>query len=670
MLIRFHVGVPLLTYLRDSEYVKKNKKNPEQIKSWFPSSRIERIPLGYLYGLVDELEIPEEELEAVCGRDPFTPTESELESWSRDKKRGVGKLLNFYIGLRHAMPTVNYIREVSYPVTQEGLRWGTVHGWFMGNNSFRLKHLRRLVDELKVPADELEMVCGRDPFTPTEDELEKWNKEKGGVGKLLEFYINLNHGLFRTQYLESNSEYVRSNNIPTNTLNGWFSGNSTCPEEHLEGLAEEIGVPPELVKRVTEVDLDDLVVDISREKLEEMRMVQENSVSDKGTKTDKGISLLLEYYIRACGDNVTRYLRNSEYVNGEEVNPETINVWMRGRAPFCLKHMKGLVEELGVNEEYLHLVAGRDPFSPTEGELEEWCRDKKGLKELFAFYVELNYGSKFKVYLRDESEYSNTMDVSIRTILSQFYNKSMSSENLKGFADEIGVPPEYVERISGVKLEQKVLEISREELEEMRKVQESSVNPRGRKTDRGIGMLLDAYIEFGYSSRTAFLQGSYYVKEIELDTMSCYGFFNGSRCFHLRQLKGFVDELGVSEEYLHFVAGRNPFEPTDEELDSWSRDKKGVKELFAFYIELNYDIPINPYLRDHSEYSKSNKLNHRTVSVWMYGNAPFPQEHLKAFADEIGVPPEQVKRVSGIDISDVRSAGEELDEAFVRYLDD
>ena len=87
---------------------------------------------------------------------------------------------------------------------------------------------------------------------------------------------------------------------------------------------------------------------LTREQLEEMREVQEES------KHCRGIGNLLEAYINARGSLRNPYLRDeSEYVRGEEICLETITAWMRGTSPFHLKHLKGLVDELGVSKEHL-----------------------------------------------------------------------------------------------------------------------------------------------------------------------------------------------------------------------------------------------------------------------------------------------------------------------------
>ena len=226
------------------------------VRNWFNGNN--PFPLKHLKGFVDELEVDRGELEYVAGRNPFKPTEEELEEWSEDEG-GVGRLLSFYIGLNHAMPVTHYIKNVSRPVTQDGLSWNTVQSWFTGTNPFRLKHLKWLVGDLNVPKMELEKVYGRDPFTLTDQDLDAFSREKGKVGKLFDFYINLNYGLFRIPYLKKSSDYLKSQGLNWGTVNTWCNGNVSFLPKHLKGFAEELGIPPDYVKRVTGVDIGGVV---------------------------------------------------------------------------------------------------------------------------------------------------------------------------------------------------------------------------------------------------------------------------------------------------------------------------------------------------------------------------------------------------------------------------
>jgi len=191
--------------------------------------------------------------------------------------------------------------------------------------------------------------------------------------------------------------------------------------------------------------------------------------------------------------------------------------------------------------------------------------------------------------------------------------------------------------------------LTREQLEEIREVQEES------KHSRGVGVLLIAYGEEIVPGKWIyFREHSPYVTEfLNIETFRTW--IDGLHQFPLKHMKGLVDELGVSDEHLHYVAGRDPFTPTDEELERWSGIKEGIGKLFSHYINLNLGMFARQYLIKESEYVKGRELNPKTVMAgWFSGNCTFPVEHLKGFAEELGVPSDYVKRVTGVDIDEFK----------------
>ncbi len=753
-LIKFHVGMPLLVYLRNSEYVKSNDVTPEFINGWLKSYRIDNIPLKHLCGLVDELEIPRDQIESVLGRYPFTPTEEELERWSEDDN-GIKDLIKFYIDLRHGVPVEEFIGsrseylrmeggkissavkrflqrgdkkdlslkhlkgvvdelevpngelEIVYgrnpfkPTDDElykwsrddarirklfefyidlrhgvapyafytkqsnymqdnGLNFGKIRAWLIGKNPFPLKHLKGLVDELEVDKGDLETVCGRDPFTPTDEELEEWSKdEKKGVGKLLAFYVSLHYGVKPPTFLSKNSDYVKRNKLnPDMVYANGFTGSNCLPIVHIDGLARELQVPREELNKVVGEDVSESF-SLSQKDLEDFRRTQEGSPG-------LGIGKLLGFYIRTRKKSaISPYIRDqSKYLRDNNIAHVTASSWFYGRAYFPLKHLKGLVDELEVDKGDLEFVAGRNPFEVTEEELDGWKDGKGGLRNLFAFYINLNYGLKYMDYLRDKSEYVKEMDVGIRTIVSQIYKKTISPQHLKGFAEEVGIPPEQVKRVTGIDIEE-IVELTRGEiLEEMRESQEES------KHSKGIGSLITERIyNLGHNKKEYFDKRSPYLKTERVNPLTIRSWIIGANPFPLKYMKGLVDELEVDQGELEYVAGRNPFEPTEDELDEWSREKI-VKGLIEFYISLRHGTNITEYLRDVSDFLEDKDISPSTFSGYLYGHLQFPPQYLKGVAEELEIPPEQVKRVTGVDITKVRSVGEEMDELLGGFLVD
>jgi len=146
---------------------------------------------------------------------------------------------------------------------------------------------------------------------------------------------------------------------------------------------------------------------------------------------------------------------------------------------------------------------------------------------------------------------------------------------------------------------------------------------------------------------------------------------SGDSRFPLLPLKHFVEELKVPKDELEKVCGRNPFEVTEEELEEWSMDRKGIGKLFRFYADLNYGVNISEYLRKHSEHIKSEELRVETVTTnWLVGATTFPPKHLKGLANELEIPPDYVQRVTGVDLGEVKTTAEELDAAIAEFLDE
>jgi len=409
-----------------------------------------------------------------------------------------------------------------------------------------------------------------------------------------------------------------------------------------------------------EESLEEIV--LSREQLEEIRIREEN---ERGT----GRYRLLDIYIAERGDTRNNYLRNnSEYLRSSDLNISTVISWFsEGARTFPLKHFKGLVDELGIPMGDLTFVFGGNPFEVTNEKLEEWSHERNGIKELLAFYIDLNHGLPFAVYIREKSEYVKARKINCKSFITPFYKRGISKGDLKGLVDELDIPYEQVKRVSCVdlsKVEYKEELTRTEQLKNFRKEQEEN------KYDKGIGMLLDRYMRDNKISRDRYLrESSKYIRDNKINAPAAASWINGRNKFPLKHMNGLADELGVDKDELEFVAGRNPFEVTEEELERWSVNKNGIGKLFRFYISLNYGTSVRQYLKNESECVEMANLIYSSVrNNWFNGNNPFPPEHLKGFAEEIGVPPDYVKRVTGVDLEEVKTTAEELDTALVGYL--
>ena len=451
------------------------------------------------------------------------------------------KLLDKYI-LAKGCNRKSYFIDRSGYVRDEGLNPGTVCNWLSKKKKIPLKHLKGFVEELDIPKSELIEVCGEDPFELSDERLETLGKDKKGVGRLFEFYVDLNHGIPFFNYLRSSS-YLQSNKLVAGSVIYWFNGDNPFPLKHLSGFQKELGVPQEELEKVCGSN----PFKPTEDELEEW-------------SEEKRVGKLLEFYIDLkYGASKRKYIKElSNYSKVSGKRPKGIGNWFIGSVPFPIKHLKGFVDELEVPQEELEQVCGRNPFKPTEEELEEWSEGN-----LLSFYVKLRDGVTTNSYIKN-------CDL---------------------------------------------------------------------------------------------------VKSGKINYNTLNSWWNGNNRFILKYLKHFVDELEVPGGELEHVCGRDPFTPTADELEEWSREKR-VGKLFSFYIDLHYGITVKSYLEDHSKYREQEGISLDLTADLFYGEADFPPEHLKGFADELGIPPEYVKRVSGIDVTEVRSAGEELGELLGGFLDE
>ena len=394
---------------------------------------------------------------------------------------------------------------------------------------------------------------------------------------------------------------------------------------------------------------------LTREQLEEMRKVQRNSVNTRGRKTDKGIGMLLDAYIRAKGYNRMDYLEeHSEYVRNGGINNNTANGTFSGTNPFRLKHLKAFVDELGVSEKYLRFVAERDPFTPTVDELEKWGRED-GFFELIFHYVDLRFGIPVKNYVEESSQYCKDHEVSYTAFHKWVSCYSPPNlKHLKGVVDELEIPERELEKVCGRNL----FKVTEDDLE------------KWNQADKGLLELFNFYINLNFGvGISAYFEDSAYVKSERLRDRTVWAWIDRKSCPR-KHLYGLMKEVGIPEDELVKVYNMDPFRLTEEDLDRWSDEKGGIRRLFELYVDSRFGVSVTNYFRNHSPYASSNALGVATINPWFNGNNPFPPQHLKGFAEEIGVPLDYVKRVSGVDLEEVKTTAEELDTAMAGYLTD
>jgi len=236
-------------YLRkESNVIKQEKLNACTAEGYILGNI--QFPLKYLKGFVDELQIPLEEIvEVNDNKNPFKP---DLKKYKK-ARCSVGKLIDFYINLRHGTSRDDYLKKESKTLKQEKLNVRTTKGYLNGNNPFPLKYLKGFVDELQIPFEEIVEVNGRDPFVP---DLEKFKKSKNPIGKLIDFYINLGHGLGRKSYLRKESSIINQEKLNVGTALCYFGGKDPFPFNYVKAFADELKIPYSEVNYLIDGDIE------------------------------------------------------------------------------------------------------------------------------------------------------------------------------------------------------------------------------------------------------------------------------------------------------------------------------------------------------------------------------------------------------------------------------
>ena len=401
---------------KESKTVKREKLNASTTYDWFKG--INHFPLKYFKGFVDELQIPLEEVIAVNkGKDPF---KADLEEIKR-AKNSFGRLIDFYIDLNYGISRDNYLRQYWKTIEREKFNIGTARSWFQCNHPFPPKYLKRFVDELQIPIEEVIAINkGKDPFKV---DIEEIKKAKNAIGKLIDVYINVRYNLDRKNYLEKESEIVKNEKLNINTAFGWFSGQYRFPLKHLKIFVDELQIPLEEVIAVNKGK------NPFKADLEEIK------------KSENPIGKLIDFYIDLnYGISRDNYLRKeNEKVKQEKFNKNTTYSWFSGDNPFPLKYLKSFVDELQVPlEEVITVNNGKDPFKP---DIEEFKKTKNPIGRLIYFYIDLNHGMDRENYLRKGSETVKHWKLNTNTANNWFISDHpFPLKYLKGFVDELQIP--------------------------------------------------------------------------------------------------------------------------------------------------------------------------------------------------------------------------------------
>ena len=317
----------------------------------------------------------------------------------KKSKHPISKLIDVYIDLKYGISRRNYLKKESRTVKHEKRNVGAARSWFKGTCSFPLKYLKCFLDELQIPLEEVIAVKGKDPFKA---DIEEFKKSKHSISKLIDFYIDLNYGSSRDNYLRKESKTLKQEKLNAKSVAGnWFTGTRPFPLKYLKGFADELQIPLEEVIAVK--GKDPFKADIEEFK-----------------KSKHSISKLIDFYIDLnYGISRESYLRKeSEIVKQEKLNADTAFSWFMGDNHFPLKYLKGFADELQIPlEEVIAVNKGKNPFKP---DLENFKKSKSPIGDLINLYINMKYGINRASYLRKESEIVKREKLNVGTADSWF----------------------------------------------------------------------------------------------------------------------------------------------------------------------------------------------------------------------------------------------------------
>ncbi len=239
--IEFKTGKTRNEYLKEAER-KKLIKSVDSAYTWIHGSA--QFNILVLKSVIDDLDIPTEDLIEIYGRDPFKPPIQEL----KQDKNPIGQLIDWYIPLKTRKTRNEYLKEAKERGIIENLN--TANAWINGLGSFNLTSVKRLTDDLGIPIEDLIEIYGRDPFKPPIEEIKK---SKNPIGQLIDWYIEFKTGKARRGYLiEAKERGIIEN---PSTVSGWIGGMYSFPSYTLKLLVDDLKVPYDEVNQFIDYDI-------------------------------------------------------------------------------------------------------------------------------------------------------------------------------------------------------------------------------------------------------------------------------------------------------------------------------------------------------------------------------------------------------------------------------
>jgi len=501
--------------------------------------------------------------------------EKNLEEF-RKAKNPFGKLIEYYVNLRHGAVKSSYLKTKSKTMRKGKINTDTARAWIHGDVPFPTKYLKGFVEELQIPLEEINKVNnGKNPFEP---DIEEFKKAKNPLGRLVDYYLY--NQKWPRKHCLSNNETIIKNKIKLATCRYWIR-NDSFPIKYLKSFVEELKIPLEKVielngKNPFEPDIEDF------------------------KKAKNPLGRLADYYINLRhGIPIFEYFKDkSKAIKRNNLNPATAEIWVRGQK-YYLKHIKGIVEELKIPLEKVIELNGKNPFKP---DLEEFKKAKNPLGELIEFYVDLKYGMCKLNYLKNKSVTIKKDKLNPYTVLNWTgLATKLPLKHIKSICNELQIPLEEIIKVNN----------------------KNPFKPDLKEFKRDhcpIGRLIDFYIDLRYGApRERYLKSkSRTVKKEKLNIGTAIGWVNGGSPFPLKYLKNFVDELKIPYNEVNYLingdiekgiarAGNVSIEPSTEMiLDS-------VKYYIQQYKKGQKERPAVFYPKKHSAFEEKHGISTRQI---------------------------------------------------------
>ncbi|HLD87423.1 MAG TPA: hypothetical protein VJB12_05150 [Candidatus Nanoarchaeia archaeon] len=315
--------------------------------------------------LMDELEIPPEEIAAVLGYDPTKPP---IEC-SREEG-------NPYLTLNWYVDSLGKKRQ-DYLQEKEGILFkhrGTARGWFSNvykipvpalgliardlgvslddltrsfvapkNPHLTVGWMRQFMDEFGVSEETICQAYGSNPFAIS---LENVKNAKFPLGEFLDWYIEVRTGKSREEYLQSKEGKLFTTRA---AAVNWFVGRNPFPKHVLREIVDELTIPPEEINEILGYNpFEPPLSDFKQSSTPLLRLIDWNlDFKGKGT--------------------ISNYLKNKIGTFFE--NDGTAWGWIKQAFPIPTPVLKLISDDIGISIEHLtevyitpsnpHLTPGR-----------------------------------------------------------------------------------------------------------------------------------------------------------------------------------------------------------------------------------------------------------------------------------------------------------------------